>query len=38
MAANLAFASVGYGFTTNQFATLKTIVDNYQAILGRNVP
>ena len=36
--ANLAFASVGYGFTSSQLTNIVTIVNNYEAILSRNAP
>lgn len=36
--ANLAFASVGWGYTSNELFLVRQIVDNYQNILGRKTP
>ena len=36
--ANIAYASMGWSFTETQWATYRDIVQQYETLLGRNVP
>lgn len=36
--ANIAFASVGWGFTTNQLNQVEAIIENFEAALSRKAP